>query len=122
MRLVKMLVRQDRARSLGMTRREWVYGQVAGRLIVASGTLAMKRKDVHEVNHCLAALRAGDSEHDECLLPTDSIVRLDDKVVVLSNRDDLAALIYDADLEWLTTVDGTPNSASYEIADRLLSR
>lgn len=40
---------------------------------------------------------------------------------VLNDRDALAAAIYDPDLEWLTTVDGTPNSAAYEIADRLLA-
>lgn len=36
-------------------------------------------------------------------------------------RDALAAHIYDHHDEWLRTADGTPNSASYAAADRLLA-
>lgn len=54
-------------------------GIIVGRLTLWLGVRAAKRRDWHEANHCLMALFAGNSQHDNtaaCQLPADMARRL----------------------------------------------
>lgn len=59
-----------------MTRAERIVGRLTGKALLWLGKRAADRRDWHEVNHCIAALAIGASDHPgECGMPHDQTIR-----------------------------------------------
>lgn len=59
-----------------MGRAERIVGRATGKALLWLGKRAADRRDWHEVNHCIAALAVGASDHPgECGMPHDQPIR-----------------------------------------------